>query len=136
VSLRDITIPDYSGLFKARPLWRVLLFWASILHRKVDGMPGESRPADSRLSQTAIRVHHLLQKRDGIQLKCSFRFRRCRAMREALPLALSGIFAQGNWQYSTCNLCYRALTVQPGTAMTVKEMRPVRATAPAFSFST
>lgn len=28
--------------------------------------------------------------------------------------------------------CYRALTVQPGTAMTVKEIGPVRVTASAF----
>jgi hypothetical protein len=48
-------------------------------------------------------------------------------MREALPLALSGIFKQGNVGCikRVCRgliLLYHRLTVRPGMAMTVKEM--------------
>jgi hypothetical protein len=49
-------------------------------------------------------------------------------LREAPPLALSGIFEQGNFP------CYNRTTVQAGMPMTVKEMRLAAATQRAFSF--
>jgi hypothetical protein len=48
-------------------------------------------------------------------------------LRKAPPLALSGIFEQGNIP------CYNRITVQPGKAMTVKEMGLAVATRRAFS---
>src|ERR1019366_9297786 len=58
-----------------------------------------------------------------------------RAMREALPLALFGVFLQGNLQRGRGGSCYAANTVQPGTAMTVKEIGSASATGLAFSIS-
>ena len=56
-------------------------------------------------------------------------------MRKAPPLALSGIFEQGNFsRFRFHEMCYDGVTVQVGKPMTVKEMGAAPETRRLLSF--
>jgi aryl-alcohol dehydrogenase-like predicted oxidoreductase len=93
-------------------------------------MPRESRPADARLRQTAIRVHHLLQNREGIQLMPSD-LSRAATRREALILAADlGIAAVVSLLTAT------AATAEPEAAILTRPIPGTGELLPAIGLGT